>query len=96
MLVEPSAQVREELAHAVAAEFGGSAAPLAEDALLHAPELVLERRFLPDSEGHAANGRETAPSEIFRLVTLDDGSCILVHLRNGHRKVLAGARCAAP
>ena len=93
-LVEPSAQTRTELARAVAAEFGGVQIPLADDALTHSSELVLERGALRDPGGLPANGRELGRPELFHLV-LVDGRCVLIHDRTGHRAMLSTARCRA-
>jgi hypothetical protein len=95
LLVDPSAQTRDELARAVAAQFGGTPIPLAGDALTRTPELVLERAALRDPAGTLANGREPGRPELFHLLLID-GKCVLVRERTGNHTTLSTARCRAP
>jgi hypothetical protein len=93
VIVNPTADSRAVLQRAVA-ELLGKDVQLADSALTQSSTLVLEPARVRDTAGRLAQGRETRPSEVFRLVAVS-GDCVLVHERSGRRIVLQRVRCAA-
>jgi len=92
VLVEPSAATHAALAAAVGQALEGIPVQLAEDALTHQSELLIEPVRPRDAQGLPLQGREVRAPERFRLI--EQGSrCILVHERTGRRFPLSPATC---
>ena len=72
-----------ELAQAVSSLLNGASVTLADDALTHDSELIIEK---------ARTGRDLDKPEHFRLVK-QANQCALVHERTGRRVTLAGTAC---
>jgi hypothetical protein len=94
VIVDPTPESREALAHAVRSALGGAPVTLADDALTAGSDLVVERAHHRDPQGLPANGRELGAPEHFRLVKRG-GDCVLVHERGGERATLPATACAS-
>ncbi len=93
VLAHPSAEVRATLARDVAEALHRDQVLLADDALVHDSELIIEPVRPRDAAGLPLQGRELRAPEHFRLVK-SGGRCILIHQEDGRRFRLPGARCA--
>jgi hypothetical protein len=94
VLVEPSPQVRAELARFVSETLNGAPVRLADDALTVSSVLAIDHAQPRDAQGRPLNGRELGRPEVFRL--LRSGThCVLQHDRTGRRYTFAAANCSA-
>jgi hypothetical protein len=93
VLVNPTAECRAELARVASSALNGAPVTLADDALVRADELIVQRAPHRDSEGRPLDGRETGRPEHFRLVR-NDSRCVLVQESTGRRWTLTSADCS--
>jgi hypothetical protein len=93
VLVTPTATARAELKQVVS-EALGSQVTLAEDALTHDSQLLIEPTPARDSSGQRLSGRDFGRAEKFQLLT-NGKQCVLVHERTGQRYGLSEVRCVA-
>jgi hypothetical protein len=91
-LVSPTAQSRAELVRVVSDALHGAPVTLADDALTHDSDLIVEHARPRDAAGLPLNGRELGKPEHFRLVK-HGSDCILIHERTGKRWTLSSATC---
>jgi hypothetical protein len=91
-IVQPDANSRAELHHAIARALQRSHVTLADDALTRTSILIIERTPARDPTGQRLSGRDYDKPEQFQLV-LDGGRCILIHQRTGERYELRATRC---
>ena len=94
-LVNPSSQTRAELGRIVSQALHGIPVRLADDALVHDSDLIVERIPPRDAAGIPLDGRALGKPEHFRLV-LHGSSCVVIHERTGKRWTLASATCVLP
>jgi hypothetical protein len=92
VIAEAGAASRAELARVVSEALDGAPVMLAEDALVHADRLVIERARSRDPAGRTLDGRIVEPPERFRLVR-SGAQCVLIRERDGARFALRGIRC---
>jgi len=92
VLTDPTAESRAELLRVVKEALHDPPLTLADDALVHSSELVVERVVRRDASGVPLGGREQGRPERFRLVRSGE-SCVLVHEGSGRRFTLAAATC---
>ena len=93
VIVQPTAQGREELQQTVTSALHGAPVTLAEDALTHASVLIIERTAARDANGAPLQGRELGRPEKFQLVK-NASHCVLIHESSGQRYTLAKIHCA--
>lgn len=94
VLVSPDAAARAELVEVVSRELhAASPVRLADDALVTASELIIERDMPRDAEGRPFDGRERGRPEHFWL-RLVSGRCTLEH-DGGSSVTLRNAHCVA-
>jgi hypothetical protein len=94
VLVAPDAAARAELVGAVSRELhAASPVRLADDALVTASELIIERDMPRDAEGRPFDGRERGRPEHFWLRLVND-RCTLEH-EGGSSATLRQAHCVA-
>jgi hypothetical protein len=91
-LVNPSPQTRAELARIVSQALHGIPVRLADDALVHDSDLIVERITARDAAGIPVDGRALGKPEHFQLV-LRGSSCVVIHERTGRSWTLASATC---
>jgi hypothetical protein len=91
-LVNPSPQTRAELGRIVSQGLHGIPVRLADDALVHDSDLIVDRIPARDAAGIPLDGRAQGKPEHFRLV-LQGSSCVVIHERTGKRWTLASATC---
>jgi hypothetical protein len=92
LLVNPGADVRQELSQAILTLSGFATVSLSETDLTRSSELVIERKHQHDGKGEMLQGRDLEMPQRFQLV-LQDGQCWLQHLGSGKRQLLKVARC---
>ena len=92
LLVNPGADVRQELSQAIVALSGFATVSLSETDLTQSSELVIERKHQRDGKGELLQGRDLEMPQRFQLL-LQDGQCWLQHLGSGKRQLLKVARC---
>jgi hypothetical protein len=92
LLVNPGADVRQELSQAILTLSGFATVSLSETDLTRSSELVIERKHQHDGKGEMLQGRDLEMPQRFQLV-LQDGQCWLQHLGSGKRQRLKVARC---
>jgi hypothetical protein len=93
VIVNPTAESREALSHAVSTALGGGPIRLADDALTAGSDLTIERAGRRDPHGLPANGRELGAPERFRLVKRG-ADCVLVRERGAGATTLPATACA--
>jgi hypothetical protein len=91
-LVSPSSQTRAELGRIVSQALQGIPVRLADDALVHDSDLIVDRIPPRDAAGIPLDGRVLGKPEHFRLV-LHGSSCVVIHERTGKSWTLASATC---
>lgn len=91
-LVSPSPQTRAELDRIVSQALHGIPVRLADDALVHDSDLIVERIPARDAAGIPVDGRALGKPEHFQLV-LRGSSCVVIHERTGRSWTLASATC---
>jgi hypothetical protein len=94
VLLAPDAASRAELQRVVAAALERETVTLADDALMHASFLLIERTPRRDAAGLRLNGRELDRPERFDL-SIRQGRCVLTHQRTAVRHELRHVRCAS-
>jgi hypothetical protein len=92
LLVAPTFETRQELAHAVSAALNGASVHVADDAFTTDSYLIITRAQRRDAAGRLLLGRSTEKPERFDLVKHGD-ACILVQERTARRWRLKSARC---
>ena len=92
VIVDPSETGRAELRQVVSSALGGRPVLLAEDALLHTSELLIERTPRWSPQGIRIPGRDMQPVQRFRLV-VSGGKCLLVHVNTDTRHALRHIKC---
>lgn len=93
VIVEATAQSRDELRSTVKKALGVSAITLADDALTQSSTLFIERAS-PDASGRPVDGRNVGRPEQFNLIKSGD-RCVLIHERTAQRYELTRTRCRA-
>jgi hypothetical protein len=91
-LVNPSSQTRAELGRIVSQALHGIPVRLADDALVHDSDLIVERIAPRNAAGIPLDGRALGKPEHFQLV-LRGSSCVVIHERTGRSWTLASATC---
>jgi hypothetical protein len=91
-LVSPSAQTRAELSRIVSQALHGIPVRLADDALVHDSDLIVERKLPRDAAGIPVDGRALEKPEHFQLL-LRGASCVVIHERTGRSWTLSSATC---
>lgn len=91
-LVNPSPQTRAELGRIVSQALHGIPVRLADDALVHDSDLIVERIPPRDAAGIPVDGRALGKPDHFQLV-LRGSSCVVIHERTGRSWTLASATC---
>ena len=94
VLTEVSAPSLAELKRVVSQAMNGAPVRLADDALTHDSDLIVDRAQPRDAAGLPLNGRELGRPEHFRLVKRGP-QCILIHERTEKRWILHSATCAS-
>lgn len=94
VIVDPTEESHAALMLTVTRMLNGTPVRLAGDALTEDSVLVVERRAHRTIEGRPATGRMRERPEHFRLV-IEDGDCVLVHLRTSQRATLPHTDCQA-
>jgi len=92
VLTNPTAETRAELTQVVSAALGGAGVTLADDALTHESELIIERVRPRDAHGLLLNGRVLGKPEHFHLVQ-EGARCVLIQESTGKRQLLTKATC---
>ena len=85
---------RVEIEQIVSSALGGVKVTIADDALMRASYLTIERGMRRSIEQPPELGRDLGRPEHFQLV-LDGGQCFLVHQSTGLRYLLNATRCSA-
>jgi hypothetical protein len=92
VLMNPSAEVRQELSQAIVTLSGFSSVSLSETDLTHSSELVIERKHQRDGNGELLQGRDLELPQRYQLV-LQDGQCWLQQMGGSKRELLKVAQC---
>ena len=93
VIAAPNAASRATLQQTVSALFG-QRVMLAEDALVHASTVVVERTLARDPSGNRIDAAERTGPETFRLVKRGE-ECLLVQDRTQKSATLPGVKCVA-
>jgi hypothetical protein len=94
VMIDPTAENRQELARVIHEALGEVPVTLADDALTASNMLSLEHARPRDPEGRLLNGRELTRPETFEL--FKRGSrCVLVQSKTGREWTLHHVRCVA-
>ena len=92
VLMNPGAEVRQELRLAIVTLTGFSSVSLSESDLTQSSELVIERKHQRDGKGELIQGRDLEMPHRLQLV-LQDGQCWLQHLGSGKKQLLKVVQC---
>jgi hypothetical protein len=92
VIAEQTAAGRAELSGVIANALHSEHVTLADDALMGAPSLVLERIRAKDEQGLLINGRDLSRPEVFRLYLTRQG-CLLIHAGSEDRWLLKQVTC---
>jgi hypothetical protein len=93
VLIEPTAEIRAELARTLREALHGAPITIADDALTRDSTLIIERAPARTADGMPLSGRQTGRPEHFHLVT-KGLRCVLVQERTGRRSTLQAATCS--
>jgi hypothetical protein len=94
VLVDSTAASRAELLKVIQQALHRTIIVLADDALTHDSELIVEPSQPRDAQGRYLDGRETRVPDHFRLVR-SGSQCVIVHVETKKRWVLHDSHCVA-
>ena len=92
LIVEPTANSRAELLGVVSEALDHAEITLADDALVHASQLIITRKQHKTIQNGVLLGRSYEFPEHFNLV-LNQGRCMLIRKKTGKRWQLKQTRC---
>ncbi|MFC4653811.1 MULTISPECIES: hypothetical protein [Rheinheimera] len=94
VLLETSAQVRQEIQQAIQQAIGGDPVKLADNVFLFESEIWIENAVLRDEKGRPLDGRIQNAANLFQL-KLENGRCVLRHNKSNQNFELQSAHCVA-
>ena len=92
LIVKPTPASHGELVAIVSKAVGQQSVMVAHDALTLSNLLIIERRSMPNLDGHRDGRRMKEDIDGFRLV-MSNSRCILIHTRDESRTVLKETSC---